>query len=246
MKVAALYDIHGNLPALEAVLAEPDVQHAHRIVVGGDLVTGPFPRETFDLLLGLGFHSAVIRGNCERELEEEPHEGLWGLRTSWVREQLSPEQIQRLLALPESVSLDIDLRGPVFFCHASPRSDDEILTRATPPAILRESAAEIHEETIVLGHTHVQFDVDVGRTRFVNAGSVGMPYEGLEGAYWALLGEEVELRRTPYDLELAAFRIRTTGFPEPDEFVATLKQPPSAEEATAYFEQVAGERGERH
>src|SRR5688500_13601208 len=97
MKVAALYDIHGNLPALEAVLAEPDVQRAHRIVVGGDLVTGPFPRETLDSLLGLGFHAAFIRGNCERELREPYHESLWGARTRWVGEQLPPEQIDRLV-----------------------------------------------------------------------------------------------------------------------------------------------------
>ena len=245
MKVVALYDVHGNLPALEAVLAEPEVQAAHRILVGGDLVTGPFPRETYEALFGLGFHAAFIRGNCERELTDDTHEGLWGLRTRWVSEQLSAEEVARLVALPESLSLDVDGRGPVFFCHASPRSDDEILTSLTPPAVLREMAADVHEHTIVLGHTHVQFDLDLAGVRFVNAGSVGMPYEGVAGAYWALLGEEVELRRTPYDLDAAAWRIRTSGFPEPDEFVETLRHPPSADEATAYFEQAAGERGER-
>ena len=245
MKVAALYDIHGNLPALEAVLAEPDVRAAGRIVVGGDLVTGPFPRETLEVLLELGFHAVLIRGNCERELVGPRHDGLWGRRTQWVAEQLSQEQIERLLALPESLSVDVDGHGPVLFCHASPRSDEEIITSRTPPALLREVAAQAHEPTIVIGHTHVQFDVDAGGTRYVNAGSVGMAYEGVAGAHWALLGDAIELRRTAYDVYEAGERIRATGFPEPDEFVETLVHPPSADEATDYFERAATERGER-
>jgi predicted phosphodiesterase len=245
VKVAALYDVHGNLPALEAVLAEPDVQAAGRIVVGGDLVLGPFPTETFDLLLGLGFHAALIRGNCERLLAEPQDDSLWGRRTTWVAERLGQEPIDRLLALPSSVTVDVDGHGQVLFCHASPRSDDEILTAQTPATLMREAAAGTHEPTIVVGHTHVQFDRDVGGRRYVNAGSVGLAYEGLAGAYWALLGEEVELRRTAYDVHAAAERILATGFPEARELVETLTHPPSADDATAHFERAAGERGER-
>ena len=245
MKVAALYDIHGNLPALEAVPAEPDVRNAHRIVVGGDLVTGPFPRETFDLLLGAGFHSAVIRGNCERELEEDPHEGLWGERTSWVREQLSSEQIERLLSLPESVSLDIDLRGPVFFCHASPRSDDEILTRATPPAILarrRRRSTRRRSCSATRTSSSTSTSDDPVRQRRERRDAV-------RGGRGRVLGASGRGGRAPPD----AVRPRPRGVPDPHQRLPRAGRvrrdadaASAAEEATAYFEQAAAERGERH
>ena len=96
------------------------------------------------------------------------------------------------------------------------------------------------EPVVVCGHTHVQFDREAAGKRLVNAGSVGMPYEARPGAYWALLGPDVELRRADYDLEAAAEAIRATGFPAAAELAAeNVLRVPSAEEATKQFEDMA-------
>src|SRR2546430_2261657 len=170
MRVAALYDVHGMPWALEAVLAEVDTD---AIVFGGDLVWGPYPRETLALIRSLDAH--VVRGNTDREPDE------------WVSSQLSQEELGWLTTLSESVSLD-----DVFYCHATPRSDEEIVTPETPDELLEEMLAGVAERLVVGGHTHMQ----QRRGRYVNAGSVGMPYEGDVAAYWAVIGEDVEFRRT--------------------------------------------------
>jgi predicted phosphodiesterase len=235
MRVAALYDVHGNLPALEAVLAEVD---AETILVGGDVVLGPMPRETLALLRERG--ATFIRGNCDREVvaPPEPGEETWSQRARWVHEQLDDEELAFLRALPHPLSLDVDGLGPVLFCHGSPRSDEEILTAITPPKRLDPILDGVQEDVVVCGHTHAQFDRLVGDRRLVNAGSVGMAYEGEPGvAAWALLGPTVELRRTPYDAEGAAKRVRETELPGAEEFVEeSLLHPPTAEEVTAHFE----------
>ncbi|HEV2108969.1 MAG TPA: metallophosphoesterase family protein [Thermomicrobiales bacterium] len=251
MRVAAIYDIHGNLPALEAVLADIDRIGVDIILVGGDLAAGPMPCETLDLLMSLGNRVRLIRGNADRELvahydlpgeqpirESDPELA----RAAWAAQQLTRVQRDFLAGLAERAVIDVDDLGPVLFCHGSPRSDEEIITRVTPEARMREMLAGAREGIIVCGHTHVQFDRVVADTRMVNAGSVGMPYEGSPGAYWALLGPTVALRRTTYDVEHAASLIRSTGFPNADAFADTVLKPPTAEEATAFFEQVAAER----
>ena len=240
--VAALYDVHGNLPALEAVLAEPAVAAADLVLVGGDAVVGPFPRETLDALLGLGDRATFIRGNTDRVLAELPADDPWAERNAWVAEDLGEAGIAVVAAWPETVSIEIDGLGPTLFCHGSPRSDTEILTRATAPERLRPILAGVHERTIVCGHTHVQFDRRVDGTRLVNAGSVGMPYEGDTAARWALLGADVELRRTPYDTEAAAERVRASGLPGAEEFADEyVLRSYSADEATELFEGMAAE-----
>jgi predicted phosphodiesterase len=237
MRVAALYDVHANLPALEAVLAEAD---ADGILVGGDVALGPMPKETLELLRAQD--ATFIRGNCDREVAA-PGEGeeLWTRRARWVHEQLDEEQLAFLRALRHPLSVDVDGLGPVLFCHGSPRSDEEILTAITPPKRLDPILDGVQENVVVCGHTHAQFDRLVGDRRLVNAGSVGMAYEGEPGvACWALLGPTVELRRTPYDIEAAAALVRETGFPDADELVnEALLHPPSAEEVTAHFESLA-------
>jgi predicted phosphodiesterase len=236
-RVAALYDIHGNLPALEAVLAEVD---AEKVLVGGDAVLGPMPRQTLALLRGRD--AIFIRGNCDREVAA-PVEGdePWQRRARWAHEQLDDEALGFLRRLPETVSLDVDGLGDVLFCHGSPRSDEEILTAITPPKRLDPILDGVRERVVVCGHTHAQFDRLVGDRRLVNAGSVGMAYEGEPGvAAWALLGPHVELRRTRYDVEALAARVGGSGFPDADEFVEeSLLHPPSAEEVTAHFEALA-------
>ena len=189
MRVAALYDVHGNLPALEAVLGEAD---ADVIVVGGDTVAGPWPAETLERLRSIDGDVRFIRGNADREIYDDEPGSAPPEILEYVRERLSPEQIDFLRSLPLTVSL-----GRVLFCHATPRNDEEIFTKISPEERWREALAGVDADVVVCGHTHVQFDRRIGDIRLVNAGSVGMPYEREPGAYWALLeGTDVELRRT--------------------------------------------------
>ncbi len=257
MRIAALYDIHGNLPALEAVLTELEREAPDLIVVGGDIASlGPMPRETLDRLLALRDRARFIRGNTDRELvdrydgtsmrrETADQDNVWVRREEWAADQITEVQRDFLASLSETVVLDIDGLGPTLFCHGSPRSDEEIITRLTPGTRLDEMLAGTAESVIVCGHTHVQFDRTHRRKRIVNAGSVGMHWEGRPGAYWLLIGPEVELRRTPYDLEDAAKRIRATAYPDPDDLLdrLTTDDPSVAEEASARFEQ-ASRKGE--
>jgi putative phosphoesterase len=244
MRVAALYDIHGNLPALEAVLAELEEVTPDVVLIGGDIVLGPFPRETLDLLDDLGDRAVFIRGNTDRLLVEPPFEPTgpspWPERQEWVREQLTEAQLARFTGLADTRVLEVDGLGDVLFCHGSPRSDEEIVTRATPPERLSDILSGVAEPVVVCGHTHVQFDRVLDGVRIVNAGSVGMPYEDEPGAHWAVLGPGVDLRRTRYDLERAASSIRSTAFPAAEEFAEEhVLHPASAEEATEHFERMA-------
>jgi predicted phosphodiesterase len=241
MRVAALYDIHANLPALEAVMAEPDVAAADLVLVGGDALAGPMPTQTLALLAALGDRVAWVHGNTEREVArsrgaDPATGGLWDRRAAWVAGRLTAAAVAAADAWPATVALAVDGLGPVRFCHGSPRSDEEILTAISPPERVVPMLEGVGERTIVCGHTHVQFDRIVSGRRIVNAGSVGMPYEGSHGARWCLLGPDIELRRTGYDAEAAAARIRATGFPEAEEFAGLLLQPVTAEEATREFE----------
>jgi putative phosphoesterase len=237
--VAALYDVHGNLPALEAVLAELAELDVDVVVVGGDVVLGPMPREVLDLLLGVGRELRFVRGNADREAGEGSgeHGG------SWVAERLTAEQRDFLSGLPLTQEVDVHGLGRLVFCHATPRSDEEVVTRLTPEARMREILADVAADLVVCGHVHIRYDRLVAGKRIVNPGSVGLPYEGERGAYWARLGPDVELRRTAYDIPDAMERIRATGFPGADEmFTDSVVTPVSRDDVTEYFERVAAER----
>jgi predicted phosphodiesterase len=243
MRVAALYDVHGNLPALEAALADVDGAGADVLLSGGDLLLGPQPAECLDLLAERG--ATFIRGNCDRAVAGAPDPNdPWLDRIEWTAARLSPEQLEFVRRWPGVVSLDVDGLGPVLFCHGSPRSDEEIVTAITPPKRLDPMLDGVLEEVVVGGHTHVQFDRMIGDRRLVNAGSVGLPYEGEAGiACWALLGPDVELRRADYDVNRAVEALDQSGYPDGDGTVhGFLLEPSSAEEATAHFETVATER----
>jgi predicted phosphodiesterase len=196
-RIAALYDVHGNLPALEAALAE--VPDDATIVLGGDIAVGPFPHETLERLRALGDRALWLRGNADRELSPtEPGlapEDLIG----WVRGRLSEEEIEFLHALPPTLELDVDGVGTVLFCHATPQNDVDIFLEGTPEARVAPALAGVDADLVVCGHTHMQFDRTVAGTRVVNSGSVGMPYEEEPGAYWTLLGPEIEFRRSLYE-----------------------------------------------
>jgi predicted phosphodiesterase len=225
--VAALYDVHGNLPALEAVLAELDREPVEAIVCGGDVAAGPMPSEVLELLRER--HARFVRGNADRELRD------------WAAERLTAEQLDFLRTLPLSVSLDVDGLGPVLFCHATPRSDEEIVTRLTPDEEVAAALDGVPDGVVVCGHVHVQYDRSVGGHRIVNAGSVGLPYEGRAGAFWALLGPDVEHRETSYDLGEAVQRLRDTGYPDLEEMLGgSLLEPVSPDEVSRYFEDLRG------
>jgi predicted phosphodiesterase len=242
MRVAALYDIHGNLPALEAVVQDIRQAGVDQIVVGGDVLPGPMPAETIACLLELDIPVQFIHGNGEREILAQ----LAGKETSgvpeqfrmvirWVAEQLSPHQRQVIASWPDTLQLAIPGLGEVLFCHATPRNDTEIFTRLTSEERLLPIFAGLDAAVVVCGHTHMQFDRNIGATRVVNAGSIGMPY-GEPGAYWLLLGSGVELRRTNYDRASAAERIRSTSFPHAEDYAAhNVLECPSEAEALEQF-----------
>ncbi|BCJ38932.1 phosphoesterase [Actinocatenispora thailandica] len=244
MKIAVLADIHGHLPALDAVLADVEAAGVDAIVLNGDIATGPMPAETLDRLLALGDRAIWVRGNAERELVEE-YDGrlpadlpdLVTLPTRYAASRLTRAHRDLLADLPLTVTLDVDGLGPTLFCHATGRSDVEMVLVDSPIERYRQAFAGSDERTVVLGHTHMPFDRLADRRRFVNPGSVGMPY-GEPGAHWALLGPHVTLRRTGYDLAAAADTLRAAapGYPDIDEFVAdNVRTVPSDAEALAAF-----------
>jgi putative phosphoesterase len=223
MRVAALYDVHGHLAALEAVLAE--VPDDAVIVVGGDVAYGPYPSEALERLRALGERVRWIRGNADRELTPgEPGPADPG-NVEWVRGRLSAEQIRFLHELPATLSLEVDGLGRVLFCHATPQNDVDVFTAITPPERVAPQLAGVDADVVVCGHTHMQFDRTIGDVRVVNAGSVGMAYEDAPGAYWALLGPDVEHRRTAFEPDHGDW---------PDEWPAA-----SRDEATRQFETLA-------
>jgi predicted phosphodiesterase len=233
-RVAALYDVHGNLPALEAVLGEVDAERVDAIICGGDVLFGPYQSECLALLeeRGAGF----LTGNCEREVLAGGDE-----TNAWMAARLSERDRRLVGAWPDHVELDVDGLGRVFFCHASPRSDTESLTFLTPAAAVAEALHGVDADVVVIGHTHQQFDRRFGRVRLVNAGSVGLPYEGRAGAFWLLLGPDVDLHGTEYDVAASVSRLRAAGMPGLDDMLPeSLLQPAPHEEIAAYFERRAG------
>ena len=236
IRVAAIYDIHGNLPALEAVLDEVRQSDVDEVIVGGDVVPGPMPVETIALLRALDRPTHFIQGNGDREIVARRN----GIESSaipeqfraamrWVAEQLSAADAQLLASWPATLRRSVTGLGDVLFCHATPRTDTELFTARTAAARLRPAFEGVDAAVVVCGHTHMQFDRMLDSIRIVNAGSVGMPF-GDAGACWALLGPDIELRRTAYDLASAAARIRGTGYPDAEGFAANnVLHPPAAD-----------------
>ena len=218
MRVAALYDVHGVPAALEAVLAEVEREDVDAVVFGGDLFLGSQPAETAALVRTVD--ASFVRGNCDREPDE------------WTRSKLDDET----LAWAQSWPLTVDLAG-VLYCHASPHDDMRpILTDASPAERFDQALEGVDARFVVAGHTHMQFK----RDRWVNAGAVGWPYEDDVAAFWALVSEDVEFRRTPIDVDRVAFEMLASGWPEAESFVAeNVRTPQSRAEATAHFESLS-------
>jgi putative phosphoesterase len=239
MNVLALYDIHGNLDALEAVLADPRATAPDAIVVGGDAVPGPFARATLDRLERVEAPVHWVRGNGEREVaaavgSPAPPENDLARYAAATAADLGDERARALGELPLALELD-----GVLYCHATPRRDDEILTRLSHDDRWAEALAGVDAGLVVAGHTHQQDDRVVGGVRFVNAGSVGLPYEGDGAARWLWVADGVpELRSTAYDAAAAGHRMLATGFDE-ESLRAALIEPVEPLVVTRIFEERA-------
>jgi putative phosphoesterase len=242
MRLAAIYDIHGNLPALEAVLEDLRTHGVDEVLVGGDVVPGPMPRACLEALQSLRVPLHFIHGNGERDLLAV-HRGETPSRVArpflevlrWAEGELAGDWLAEMAGWPASWEQELPGLGLVRFWHATPRGDSEIFTSITPVERLLPVLDGTGASVLVCGHTHMQFDRQVGSTRVVNAGSVGMPF-GRPGAYWALLGADgISLRRTPYDLEAAEARIESSAYP----FEFDLLEPPRASELLEHFEAAA-------
>jgi predicted phosphodiesterase len=249
VRVAALYDIHGNLPALRAVLEDAWRAGADQLVIGGDVAAGPMPRETLDQLMALADRARFVSGNADREVVEafdrdqrDPAvaDGPAERSAAFAASRITENHRDFLAGFSPTVALKIPGLGGVLFCHGSPRSDEEIITSRTNDSRLRGVLANVPERTVVCGHTHRQFDRTVDEWRVVNAGSVGMPYEGSAGAYWALIGPDVKLRRTDYDVEAAVASLRGSGYPDVDEMLReTMLDPVDPDMVAELFENQA-------
>jgi putative phosphoesterase len=220
VRVAALYDVHANVPALEAVLADVERERVDTIVFGGDLTWGPEPSEALTIVRSLP-HARFVRGNCDREPDE------------WERSRLSAEDVAFLQGLPECLELDA-----VLYCHATPRSDEEIVTPATSDEDLAEILQGVEQQAVIAGHTHMQQDRQIGTVRFVNAGSVGLPYEGELAAFWALVDDgEIELRKTSLEVDRVADAFRRSDWPRAEELLReNVLASVTREQATAQIE----------
>lgn len=240
MRIAALYDIHGNLPALEAVLVEVRQAKPDAVVIGGDVVAGPMPRECLKLVRSLEMPIHCISGNGERVtlgqrkgIEPTEVPGSFREVIRWNASQLTDQDAQWIASWPKTLSL-----RDVLFCHASPRNDVDVFTRQTPEEKIAPLFSQVRERTVVCGHTHMQYDRTIGNTRVVNAGSIGMSFQGT-GAFWLLLGDDVQLRRTEYDLGDAAKRIRATSYPQAETFAEkNVLAPPTEEHMLAAYANV--------
>jgi putative phosphoesterase len=244
MKVAAISDIHGNLPALEAVLADVQREKPDLIVVCGDVASGPMPAETIDVLLTME-NTRFVRGNADRGLIDEfdgkPQANMPGPYVGWCGRQLEREHRDFLASFEPTVQIE-----RILFCHAVPANDTDVFSVETPDDRVRELMQGVDADLVVCGHTHMQFDRRVDCLRIINPGSVGMTY-GEPGAYWAMVSPEVEMRRTDYDREAAAARIRKKEWPDADEFAReNVIKPPSVEQAMEFMRSMeAKQRAQR-
>lgn len=237
MRVAAISDIHGNLPALEAVLADVEREEVDAIVVVGDTISGPWAAEAFDLLKDL--EATVVRGNADREVIERSDR--YGPLTRWSADRMGDERLAFAASWPLTSELDIDGLGRVLVCHSTPESEDPIYTRITPEAEITALFGGVDAPVVLCGHTHMQYDRTLANgLRIVNSGSVGLPYEGERGAFWALLGPDVEFRRSSYDVEAAVAAIEVMGAPVDAKLLEYMLEPPDSVATTEYFESLRG------
>jgi predicted phosphodiesterase len=211
--LAILYDIHGNRPALEAVLADARDRGATRFLLGGDYSAfGAWPVECVEILRGLPEDTTWLQGNWER-WQADPTSArdlpvIMGAN-AFVREALGTGAVQELGGLPTQVVL-----GDTLYVHASPGSDVVAFAPEAGPDDAR-LLLEVPQARIVGGHSHIQFQRSAeGGAEIVNPGSVGEPWDGDTRAAYATLDEEtdaISLHRVEYDVESAAAPLDAIG-----------------------------------
>jgi putative phosphoesterase len=231
MRVAALADVHGNAPALAAVLEEVERERPDLVVFCGDLTWGSLPRETLALVRALEIPARFVRGNADRAVGTDLDS-----RGGWMDSMHTPDDRAFLSGFEATVLVEIDGLGPTCFCHGSPRSDEECVTERTPAVRVHELMAGIDASVVVTGHVHVSYDRLVDGIRTIGPGSVGLPYESGPGARWALLGPDVELRRTDYDVEAAVALMQATDDPRVEVIVELMRDPPSRDDVIGHAE----------
>lgn len=237
-RVAVITDVHGNAPALRAVLAEVDRAGVDALVCLGDLVAGPLPRECMALLDDVGVPLIAVRGNADREVVEAVA-GTDGQRypmTEATAELLGHGDLTELAQRPLTVTLAVLGLDRVLACHATPRNDEEVWFATTAEDVVARVLSGVDADVVLCGHTHMAFDRVAAGTRIVNPGSVGMPFD-TPGAHWALLADgDVHLRVTSYDTAAAAAEIRASGWRLADDFVTrNVQSIPEREQVMALF-----------
>jgi putative phosphoesterase len=242
MRVAVISDVHGNLPALEAVLEDVRREKPDVVVCCGDVASGPMPAETIDLLTTLR-DVRFVRGNADdgliAEFDGKTKGPLPGPFADWCARQITREQRDFLASFEDTAVVDaVDGVGRVLFCHATPKNNTDVFSVETPDERVHGLFGEVDADAVVCGHTHMQFDRRVGRLRILNPGSVGMPY-GQPGAYWAMLGPGVKMKRTDYDRDAAARRIRAKDWEGAGEFAdKNVITVPTVEQAMNFLRSV--------
>ncbi|MEM7739107.1 MAG: metallophosphoesterase family protein [Deinococcota bacterium] len=235
MRLATLYDIHGNLPALEAVLADIEHHQPDALVLGGDVLSGPLPVATLEALTSLDLPLHWIMGNGDTDIVSQVKTGSSkGLSAkgdadaAWVANKLSAQQQDFVATWQDSLTLPVNGLGEVLFCHAIPTSNTFVFTVNTSEVKLEPIFANLPVNTIICGHTHMQFDRVIAGKRVVNSGSIGMSFVK-PGAHWLLLDGDVQLMHTEYDVNAAATRIRASDYPDAEAFVSgnVLSVPPT-------------------
>ena len=235
-RLACLADVHGNTAALEAVVASPEFARADAVALLGCITTGPEPLAVLQICAELGIPTFFLRGNGERAVDEMAQGGRPAETPvdEWLVAAHATVGLQAIRSWPTALTVTLPGLGAVRMCHGSPRSDIELWSPATADDRVRAACEGVAEPTVVHGHTHLQYRRSVADRQVVGAGSVGLPYTaGMFGARWALLGPDVELVVTPYDLEEAERRVQASGYPGAARFVNTLRRPPHPDDIMA-------------
>jgi predicted phosphodiesterase len=248
MRIAALYDIHGNYPALEAVVQELHIAKPDKVVIGGDIVSGPMPNETMKCLMELGNDVVWVLGNGDVDVSERKINGNINnslseqakVITEWVANIIDESMARFLISLPINHFIRDDKLGMIGFCHATPNDYNYVFTPVTPNGEVKKVFNNEMEGYFICGHTHIQFEKTIDNLKIVNAGSVGMPFSEEHGAEWLLLENGViRFMKTKYDIDLAKKQIKQTTYPFKDEFIETnVINPKRPEEMIPFLERM--------
>lgn len=216
MRDAVLFDVHGNLKALDAVLAEARAEGFDRLLFGGDLVLfGPEPAACVDRLRGLGDQLVAIKGNTDRYVIDRQDEV-----TGWA-DALGEDRLAWLNSLPAQLALP---EQDALLVHATPRGDEEMLMPETPASEAAKMLTGVSQHTLLCGHVHIQYRRPLAGHEVINPGSVGMPLDGDPRAAWAVISDgQLELRRVSYDVEAVADRVEREGGPFADMVARRLR-----------------------